>query len=277
VGVASPRTAYVGGCTTSPKFPTAFPFQATLGNSPPFACCEDAFVAKLAASGSALVYSSYLGGSGRDEVHGLAVDGNGRAIVAGLTQSADFPTTANVSQAALRGASGQDAFVTSVQADGQTLRFSTFLGSSGTDEANAVAVGPDGHLVVAGMAGSSDFPSSGGAAAQPASGGGIDGFVVKMDNVNSLSKILDATYLGGGGMDWADAVATDSAGNVYVALRHHVRESATRTRGPVRAARLGGGLRVETADRGRSMSPTWARTRRPTSGSPTRSRAGRPC
>lgn len=217
IQVDAAGAAYVGGCTTSPNFPTAFPFQATLGNSPPFAYCEDAFVAKLAASGSALVYSSYLGGSGRDEVHGLAVDGNGRAIVAGLTQSADFPTTANVSQAALRGASGQDAFVTSVQADGQTLRFSTFLGSSGTDEANAVAVGPDGHLVVAGMAGSSDFPSSGGAAAQPASGGGIDGFVVKMDNVNSLSKILYATYLGGGGMDWADAVATDSAGNVYVA------------------------------------------------------------
>ncbi len=217
IQVDAAGAAYVGGCTTSANFPTVFPFQAALGASPPFDYCEDGFVTKLASSGSALIYSSYLGGAKRDEVHGLAVDGNGRAIIVGLTQSADFPTTANVSQATLRGVYGQDAFVTSVQADGQTLRFSTFLGSSGYDEANGVALGPDGHVLVAGLAGSSDFPGTAAGAAQPVSGGDGDAFILKMDNVNSLSKVLYATYLGGSSVDWADAVAADSAGNVYVA------------------------------------------------------------
>ena len=215
IQVDAAGAAHVAGCTTSTNFPTVVPVQSTIGGPAAVAYCHDGFITKFAPSGSALVYSTYLGGAGFDEIHGLAVDGNGRAIVVGQTQSANFPTTANVSQATMRGP--QDAFVTSVEAGGQTLRFSTFLGSSGYDEANGVALSPDGHAHVVGMAGNSDFPSSGAGAAQPVFGGGGDAFVVKMDTVNSLSKILYATYLGGAGLDNAAGVAADSAGNIYVA------------------------------------------------------------
>src|SRR5439155_500280 len=119
--------AYVTGRTQSTNFPTtAGAFQTTGGGT------EDAFVTKLNPTGSLLVYSTYLGGSGFDEGFGIAVDTLGNAYVTGLTLSTNFPTTAGAFQTTLGGT--EDAFVTKLNPTGTGLVYSTYLGGSDFDE-----------------------------------------------------------------------------------------------------------------------------------------------
>src|SRR5439155_688850 len=124
--------AYVTGRTDSFDFPTANPLQATTRDS------EDAFVAKLNAAGSALVYSTYLGGSGTDLGNGIAVDAAGNAYVTGRTTSSNFPT-ANPLQGAI-GGGGLDAFVAKLDPAGSALVYSTYLGGGNSDSGNGIAV-----------------------------------------------------------------------------------------------------------------------------------------
>src|SRR5262249_34253343 len=127
--------AYVTGHTFSTNFPTAGPGPTAGGGS------GDAFVAKLNAAGNALVYATYLGGSGNvhggDSGQGIAVDGPGNACVTGTTNSLNFPT-ANPLQAAY-GGSG-DAFVAKLNAAGSALVYSTYLGGGGRDGGSGIAV-----------------------------------------------------------------------------------------------------------------------------------------
>ena len=120
----SAGNAYVTGSTTSTNFPTASPLQAVFGGG---MLLGDAFVAKLNPAGSALVYSTYLGGSGDDFGQGIAVDSSGNAYVTGSTYSTDFPT-ANPLQAVFGG--GIDAFVAKLNPTGSALVYSTYLGGS---------------------------------------------------------------------------------------------------------------------------------------------------
>ena len=122
IAVDSSGNAYVVGWTVSPDFPTVNAFQGTLaGNS-------DAFVTKLNASGKTLVYSTYLGGSSGEIGHGIALDSSGNAYVVGVTRSSDFPT-ANAFQGTLAG--NTDVFVTKLNASGNGLVYSTYIGGSG--------------------------------------------------------------------------------------------------------------------------------------------------
>src|SRR5579863_1297939 len=124
IAIDSAGNAYVAGETVSNNFPTKNAFQPTLkGNS-------NAFVSKLNASGTALIYSTYLGGSVGDYGNGIAVDSAGNATITGFTQSPDFPTK-NAFQPALRGS--VNAFVTRLNATGNALIYSTFLGGNGSD------------------------------------------------------------------------------------------------------------------------------------------------
>ena len=127
---------YVAGMTDSPDFPTANPFQPALGGG------RDAFVAKLTPSGTALVYSTYLGGSGNEGRWGarIAVDASGNAYVAGGTESADFPTV-NPLQAALAGK--QDTFVAKLNPTGSALVYSTYLGGSGNEGRGGARIAVD--------------------------------------------------------------------------------------------------------------------------------------
>ena len=175
-----------------------------------------AFVSKLNAAGSALVYSTYLGGSGRGRwATGIAVDASGNAYVTGVTGSSDFPTTPGAFQTTLT-AGASDAFVTKLNAAGSALLYSTYLGGSSQRlRATGIAVDASGNAYVTGFTDSSDFPTTPGAF-QTTYGGGTfcDAFVSKLNAAGSA--LLYSTYLGGSGDDVGSGIAVDASGNAYV-------------------------------------------------------------
>jgi Beta-propeller repeat/HYDIN/CFA65/VesB-like, Ig-like domain len=206
IAVDASGNVYVAGSTASTDFPTAGALQSTPGGA------GDAFVAKLDSTGSKLLYSTYLGGSGADFGRGIAVDSSGNAYVTGSTQSLDFPTASPLQAA---NAGGTDAFVSELNASGSALVYSTYLGGGGTDVGTAIAVDSAGSVYLTGHTSSTDFPATSGAL-QTVAGGSGDAFVAKLDSTGT--KLDYATYLGGSAFDFADALAVDSStGAAYVA------------------------------------------------------------
>lgn len=155
-----------------------------------------------------LSYATYLGGVFADRGFGIAVDDAGSAYVTGFTQSLDFPAGTG----AYHG--GSDVFVTKLNAGGSAAVYSTYLGGGFNDSGAAIAVDGVGQVTVAGKTSSLDFPVSAGAA-QSAKGESDDAFVARLDA--SGASLLYATFLGGAGIDQANGVAIDGAGNAYVA------------------------------------------------------------
>jgi hypothetical protein len=217
VAVDSPGNAHVTGYTLSIDFPvTPGAFQTAgpggtcnaLTNPSP---CDEAFVAELNASGSALVYSTYLGGSNYNAGFGIAVDSSGNAYVAGTTTSIDFPT-ADPFQATLHGSS--NAFVTKLNASGSGLIYSTYLGGSSLDQGTAISVDSSGSAYVTGYTASSDFPTVN--PLQPTIGaqGHACGYVAKLNP--SGSALVYSTYLGGSVGEMAFGIGVDGSGDAYV-------------------------------------------------------------
>jgi hypothetical protein len=203
VAVDSSGNAYVTGWTGSTNFPTMNPLQpANAGNG-------DAFVAKLSPAGSALVYSTYLGGSGFELGQGIAVDTSGNAYVTGYTTSTDFPTM-NPLQPANGG--GADAFVAKLNPTGSALVYSTYLGGSGDDYGSGIAVDNSGNVYVTGNTDSTNFPTMN--PFQPDLAGDTNVFVAKLNPTGSA--LVYSTYLGGSGTDYGNGIAVDSSGNAYV-------------------------------------------------------------
>jgi hypothetical protein len=228
IAVDASGNAYVTGQNGSSNFPTAFPLQATYGGGE-----HDAFVAKINAAGNALIYSTYLGGSGEDVTFDIAVDGSGNAYVTGRTYSTNFPT-ANPFQAANAG--NADAFVTKLNAAG-ALVYSTYLGGSGGDQGNGIAVDASGNAYVTGAAASSDFPTVN--PIQATFAGGCcegDAFVAKLNAAGSA--LVYSTYLGGSGFDDGLDIAVDASGNAYV--RGRTASSNFPTVNPIQATFAGG-------------------------------------
>src|SRR5581483_2035480 len=147
IAVDASGQAYVAGSTSSSNFPLSAPVRSTLGGG------RDAFALKLNSSGSSLVYSTFLGGSGWDQGTGIAVDGSGNAYICGDTQSSDFHIY-SASQSTFGGQT--DAFVVKLNSSGG-VTYSTFLGGSGTQHAGGIAVS-GGNAYVAGGTTSSNFP-----------------------------------------------------------------------------------------------------------------------
>ncbi|MBH0176450.1 MAG: tandem-95 repeat protein [Nitrospira sp.] len=200
IAVDGSGQAYVTGYTLSTDFPTS---NASQGSN---AGGIDAFVTKLNAAG-ALVYSTYVGGSGDDSGYGIAVDETGQAYVAGHTTSIDFPTI-GASQGSNAG--GQDAFVTKLDTDG-ALVYSTYVGGSGEEYGYGIAVDGSGQAYVTGYTTSADFATSG--ASQATNAGGNDVFVTKLDTDGAL---VYSTYVGGSGEDFGYGIAVDESGQAYV-------------------------------------------------------------
>ncbi len=200
---------YVTGWTSSSNFPTtAGAFQTTFGGGH-----DDAFVTKVNPTGSALIYSTYLGGSTYDEGHGIAIDASGDAYVTGLSYSSNFPTTAGSYQTVLGGY--DDAFVSKLNPAGSALLYSTYLGRSSYDEGESIAVDALGDAYVTGLTYSPNFPVTKGAL-QTASGGGFDAFVSKLNPAGS--GLLYSTHVGGRkNLDgFAYGIALDTSGNVLL-------------------------------------------------------------
>ena len=228
IAVDSAGNAYVAGQTRSTNFPTANPIQATFGGGFPDG---DAFVTKLNATGNALVYSTYLGGSENDIGFEIAVDSAGSAYVSGVARSTNFPT-ANAFQTALNGPS--DAFLTKLNPTGSAFVYSTYFGGSGDDSANGIAVNASNEAYLAGGTSSTDLPTVN--PTQAASGGGIEGFVTRFNAAGSV--LLFSTYLGGSGGDAALSIALDSALAMYVVGRTTSTDFPTLI--PIQAANGGG-------------------------------------
>src|SRR4051812_19991134 len=183
IAVDASGNAYVTGLTQGPQggvddFPTtANAFQKTNDSA-----CERAFVSKVNPTGTALLYSTYLGGSGCDSGLGIVVDSSGRAYVTGWTQSSDFPVTADAFQPASHGNADfpYEAFFARLNSTGSALTYSTFLGGANNDQGNAIALGIGPSAYVGGAACSDDFPTTAGAY-QRTQRGGCDGFVSKFN------------------------------------------------------------------------------------------------
>jgi hypothetical protein len=205
IALDSAGNAYVTGITYSTDFPTVNAVQATShGNG-------DVFVTKIDAAGSALVYSTYLGGSQNDGGSGIVVDSAGNAYVTGAVNSTDFPTK-NAPQPTYGGNS--DAFVTKINAAGTALIYSTYLGGTGVDGGQGIAADSAGRAYVIGWTTSTDFPTKNPFQSTLAAGD-IDAFVTKINAAGS--SLVYSTYLGGSDNDYGKAIAVDSSGNAYVA------------------------------------------------------------
>ncbi len=209
IALDSSDNVYIAGGTTSTNFPVAGAIQSTSGGA------QDAFLTKLNAAGSHLLYSTYLGGNGGgsgspEEATALAVDSGGNAYIAGTTNSTNFPVTAGAFQTQFTAV--QDAFVAKVNPSGNALVFCSLLGGSAFNWANGIAVGSGGIVYVDGYTSSADFPIV--SATQSTFGGLYDAFVsIFTANGSSLSY---STYFGGSGSDSANALAVDSSGNMYL-------------------------------------------------------------
>jgi hypothetical protein len=207
VALDSAGNVYITGTTNSPNFPvTNGALQPSLAGN------QDIFVTKIAADGSGLIYSTYLGGSNTEYAHGIAVDASGDAYVTGETYSTDFPIM-NAFQSTSQGGTG---FVSKLSTDGSSLIYSTYLGGNSEGATNAIAVDSAGEAVVAGRTYSTNFPVL--SSFQPvhaADSGDSDATLTKLSA--SGSSLVFSTYLGGNSNDFAMGVALDAAGNIYVA------------------------------------------------------------
>jgi hypothetical protein len=267
IAVDGSGNTYLAGFTKSSNFPLQGPYDRSLGNND-----EDAFITKLNSSGTALVYSTYLGSrNGLDYATAVAVDSSGNVYVTGFGGS-DFPTTSGAYQtSAASGASflaklnatgsalgystfvggattrsiavdaggnayltgrasadfvtspgalqptikssSNNAFVAKLNPGGTAMAYATFLGGSGDDTGQGIAVDASGNAYVAGVTTSADFPAVG--ALQGSLQGAVDGFVAKLSPAGT--SLIYSTYLGGSLDDRANAIAVDSGGSAYVA------------------------------------------------------------
>jgi hypothetical protein len=210
IAVDAAGNAYVTGFTTSPDFPLVNPMQNGY-NGGSLANGGDAFVFKLNPGGSELIYSTFIGGAADDFGRSIAVDEEGNAYVAGSTVSADFPVTHAIQaeHAGLR-----DAFVLKLNATGSALIYSSFLGGSGTDEGNSIALDAGGNVYVTGTTTSvTNFPLVN-ALQRTYRGGARDAFIAKINAEGSALEFC--TLLGGTGDDTARSIAVDGAGAVYI-------------------------------------------------------------
>src|SRR6266404_789984 len=217
VAIDTNGNVFVAGQTLSRNFPTRNAYDSTANGADTNLC--DVFVTKFNASGSALIYSTYLGGVSNDVAGGIAVDSSGNAYITGSTESPDFPHV-NAVQSANNGY--DDIFVTKLSSNGTSIVYSTFLGGGADDFGRAIAVDSTGNAYITGKSwskgtGNSPFPTTHSAYQADNAGGNAntsDAIVAKFDPAGAL---VYATFLGGQSEEEGNAIAVDSSGNAYIA------------------------------------------------------------
>lgn len=230
IAVDSSGNTYIVGQTCSTDFPTLGPEQPTSSGN-----C-DVFVTKLNSTGTALIYSTYLGGSSGDQAKGIAIDSSGNAYITGITNSTNFPTTAGAFQRAF-GGGDTDAFVAELNASGSSLAYSSYLGGNENEGMGGIAVDTAGNAYVTGSTASDDssFPVAntdiqGACIGYKANGTSpmppncppyilgeatTDAFVTKF--TPDGSSLVYSTYLGGTDSDVGTGIAVDTLRAAYVA------------------------------------------------------------
>lgn len=213
IAVDPSGSAYVTGFTKSADFPTNNAYQTSFGGGsgcPGSGICPDAFVSKLSADGSTLIYSSYLGGNNEDMGQGIAVDSTGSAYVTGFTSSVDFLTNITY-QTNLSGS--RDAFVAKFSTDGSSLIYASYLGGNGIDTGRGIAIDSTGSAYVTGDTTSVGvFPANN--SYQLGSVFLQDAFVAKFSTDGS--SLIYASFLGGNDGDEGYGITVDAVGSAYV-------------------------------------------------------------
>jgi uncharacterized repeat protein (TIGR01451 family) len=203
--------AFITGETASTTFPRSSPdvYQYTHGGG------VDAFVTKLNSTGSALIYSTFLGGSSVDRAYAVALDSSGLAYIAGETASnIDFPIVNALSGGSTYGGGTFDGFITRFNATGTDVTLSTFFGGNDVDRVYGIVVDASSYVYIAGRTDSvTGFPLQN--ADQSAYGSNGDGFVARFSAAGAPSLIY-STYLGGSELDEARAIAVGTANKAYV-------------------------------------------------------------
>lgn len=211
IAVDGAGNAYIASTTDS----TTFPGVSGSSIQPARAGDDDAFVTKINAAGTAIVYSTFLGGSDIDESLGIAADAAGNVYITGWTSSTTFPGVNGSSIQPIHAGGFRDGFVTKIDPAGTAIVYSTFLGGSGVDEAKGIAIDSAGGAYVTGRTFSTTFPGVSGSSIQPAKGGSSDAFVTKIDPTGTA--IVYSTFLvGSPQVDEAFGIAVDFAGNACV-------------------------------------------------------------
>ena len=209
-GIALDTTgnAYVAIGTTFTNLPATSAFQTTNHGG------SDAFLTKISADGSALQYSTYLGGTGDDVANSLALDSSGNAYLTGSTTSSDFPAGTSGGLAA---GGGQDAFVARFNnptSGALALTYRSYLGGAGTDTGFGIVVDASQNAYVVGSTNSSDFPAPSSATLAAK---GTDAFLAKLNtNTTALLTFVSSTLLGGTGTDRGTSIALNLNGGVLV-------------------------------------------------------------
>ena len=219
VKVNAAGNAYIAGFTASLDYPTT---AGAYNTTPPAGGGDNAFVTELNPTGTALVYSTYVGGTTSafgypfDVGIDIALDGAGDAYITGYAYSTDFPTTAGAFQSVnnAAGSNSSNPFVTELNPGGTALVYSTYLGGTAYGLADGIAVGGTGNAYVCGYTVATDFPTTAGAfQAVNNSGGGYNGFVTKLNSTGTA--LAYSTYLGGNANDGLFDVAVQGV-NAYV-------------------------------------------------------------
>ncbi len=203
VVINQPGDIYLTGFTYSDNFPLVRPMQDWRR-----AEC-DIIIARRAANGDTLIFSTYFGGNGNDQASAMALDDFGNIWITGTTASSDFPTTAPL-QEHLRGTS--DAFVLCISSDGDSVLFASYLGGSENESGIDIAIDRNGYVYVLGNTNSRDLPVSN-ALVDTLAGAANDVFVLKMRMSDRAIRYV--TYFGGSGSEYAAALTVDEAGSVY--------------------------------------------------------------
>ncbi len=209
IAVDSVGDVYITGWTASFNFPVVGGIQRHLSGT------RDAFVTKMSSSGSELIYSTYLGGSGVDSGYGIGVSTSNSAVVVGDTTSTNLPTVGAIQP---KPGGGQDAFVATLNPAGNGLSMLTYLGGSGLDHGSCVHVGPQGGILIGGYTRSTNFPTL--QPFHPKLLGGQDGFVAKLSPTGTVLRF--STYLSGSGGSVAapeqvNSITVDPNSDVVVA------------------------------------------------------------
>jgi Beta-propeller repeat len=220
--VDSNGDAYVVGLTGSTDFPTMNAFQGAIRSG------QNAFLAKLSADGSTLLFSTYFGGSGSDAANAIALDSAGRAYIAGWTSSSDLPTLNGFQSSLPSNVSAFVAVFDTTRAGASSLLYSTYLGGAQNgpgdgDRAYAIAVDSNGAIHVGGFTSSPSFPTVGAFQPQLPTGSIAAAFYAKLNtSLSGSAQLVYSTFLGGSDpysgshRDTVNGIAVDSAGNAYL-------------------------------------------------------------
>ncbi|MFX1283609.1 MAG: SBBP repeat-containing protein [Promethearchaeota archaeon] len=220
IALDSSNNVYICGVTHSKNFPIKHAYDSTHNGT------TDAFVAKLSADGSELLYSTFIGGTDNDYVDDIVLDRSNNVYITGSTHSANFPTTPTAFDSTYGGYSNEvylypwglyrffgDAYVSKISTNGSKLLYSTFIGGSGDELSRGITLDSSENIYITGETWSDDFPTTS-TAYNTTYGGSSDGFITKI-SANGTSLVY-STFIGGSKYDHIESLTLDSSDNLYL-------------------------------------------------------------